>query len=458
MLRRGRSLPRGLRPRARRCSAIPARSGANGEPSSGARGAHPRPRRADARDVPARPVPQDLLDRAVPGGYRDRGAAPRDRRAARVSVAHRREGVGHRCTCGAPIQWGSHFCANCGRPVGEAGRLLHRTAGTPFRPTRSSARTAGHAVPAASDDGNGQDDAQTMYQQAEQQAEQCSEAIPGRTRCGAPARAARRTARPTTPPGPRAASAHAAGRRTTRSRSTASSAACGSPSTRGLIPVLATAWRRRSLVPGRLDLARARALVVAALARRDRDPRHGRQRLGDEDRRDPSSVTAETGTGHPSDARDRHLDHRRRPTPTSTRRRNRRRRLRRRPTRLDRVARRPERLDDRALVGPAERGPSSRRQRGAERPLNAGLTDVGILNSSEFSSLHSGYFVVFTGVFNTENEADTRPRHGAGQLPASVRAPDSRVKTPPRKRRGLAQVSTYLSRDFERSRCWCDGQ
>jgi hypothetical protein len=24
-----------------------------------------------------------------------------------------------RCECGAPIIWGSHFCANCGRPVGE---------------------------------------------------------------------------------------------------------------------------------------------------------------------------------------------------------------------------------------------------------------------------------------------------------------------------------------------------
>lgn len=25
-----------------------------------------------------------------------------------------------RCECGAPIFWGSHFCANCGRSVGEA--------------------------------------------------------------------------------------------------------------------------------------------------------------------------------------------------------------------------------------------------------------------------------------------------------------------------------------------------
>ena len=25
-----------------------------------------------------------------------------------------------RCECGAPLLWGSHFCATCGRPVGEA--------------------------------------------------------------------------------------------------------------------------------------------------------------------------------------------------------------------------------------------------------------------------------------------------------------------------------------------------
>ena len=40
-----------------------------------------------------------------------------------------------------------------------------------------------------------------------------------------------------------------------------------------------------------------------------------------------------------------------------------------------------------------------------QKALSAGLTDVGILNSSEFSSLHSGYFVVFSGVFNTEADA-----------------------------------------------------
>src|SRR3954447_20298891 len=40
-----------------------------------------------------------------------------------------------RCECGAPIFWGSHFCANCGRQVGEA---------------ISSCTNCGHALPAAS--------------------------------------------------------------------------------------------------------------------------------------------------------------------------------------------------------------------------------------------------------------------------------------------------------------------
>jgi hypothetical protein len=35
--------------------------------------------------------------------------------AAAVSV--RRAAPPARCSCGAPIVWGSHFCANCGRPV-----------------------------------------------------------------------------------------------------------------------------------------------------------------------------------------------------------------------------------------------------------------------------------------------------------------------------------------------------
>ena len=36
-----------------------------------------------------------------------------------ASVSARRPAPAARCECGAPILWGSHFCANCGRPHGE---------------------------------------------------------------------------------------------------------------------------------------------------------------------------------------------------------------------------------------------------------------------------------------------------------------------------------------------------
>jgi hypothetical protein len=43
--------------------------------------------------------------------------------------------------------------------------------------------------------------------------------------------------------------------------------------------------------------------------------------------------------------------------------------------------------------------------REARKALAAGLSQVGVLDSSQFSSLHSGYFVVFSGVYTSESEA-----------------------------------------------------
>src|SRR5438045_6985608 len=37
-----------------------------------------------------------------------------------AASAPRRSSRGARCECGAPLLWGSHFCANCGRMVGDA--------------------------------------------------------------------------------------------------------------------------------------------------------------------------------------------------------------------------------------------------------------------------------------------------------------------------------------------------
>jgi hypothetical protein len=55
----------------------------------------------------------------------------------------------------------------------------------------------------------------------------------------------------------------------------------------------------------------------------------------------------------------------------------------------------------------------------ARKALAAGLTDVGVLNSSQFSSLHSGYFVVFSGIYNSEREARTALDTAQGTYPQS---------------------------------------
>jgi hypothetical protein len=41
-----------------------------------------------------------------------------------VAVSSRRPAPAARCACGAPIVWGSHFCANCGRPVAAAPAVI----------------------------------------------------------------------------------------------------------------------------------------------------------------------------------------------------------------------------------------------------------------------------------------------------------------------------------------------
>ena len=43
----------------------------------------------------------------------------------------------------------------------------------------------------------------------------------------------------------------------------------------------------------------------------------------------------------------------------------------------------------------------------AKAALKAGLTDVGVLDSSRYSSLHPGYYVVFSGIYSSQAEADT---------------------------------------------------
>ncbi|HZO61495.1 MAG TPA: hypothetical protein VFB35_00785 [Gaiellaceae bacterium] len=49
--------------------------------------------------------------------------------------------------------------------------------------------------------------------------------------------------------------------------------------------------------------------------------------------------------------------------------------------------------------------------------LRRGLRDVGILTSDRFASLHPGYFVVFAGVYDTLDEAQTAARRARSRFP-----------------------------------------
>ena len=76
----------------------------------------------------------------------------------------------------------------------------------------------------------------------------------------------------------------------------------------------------------------------------------------------------------------------------------------RRPAPDGRVAAGRRRLDDLARIAPADRGPPPGRGTRADA-RQAGLRAVGILDSSQYASLHPGYWIVFTGVYGSAAEA-----------------------------------------------------
>jgi hypothetical protein len=67
--------------------------------------------------------------------------------AAAVSV--RRVAPAARCACGAPLVWGSHFCANCGRPVAATPPVVACVqCGSPLAADAKFCAVCGHAVSA----------------------------------------------------------------------------------------------------------------------------------------------------------------------------------------------------------------------------------------------------------------------------------------------------------------------
>jgi predicted nucleic acid-binding Zn ribbon protein len=50
------------------------------------------------------------------------------------------------CDCGAPVPWGSHFCANCGRPVGSEAVVACQDCGHPLPADASFCASCGRAA------------------------------------------------------------------------------------------------------------------------------------------------------------------------------------------------------------------------------------------------------------------------------------------------------------------------
>jgi hypothetical protein len=92
-----------------------------------------------------------------------------------ASVTARRQGLGVRCTCGAPIVWGSHFCANCGRPVGAEPVVACPNCGNAIPADAQFCANCGTPVPesarqdaaAQTDDGEQKNDGEQTMHQAE---------------------------------------------------------------------------------------------------------------------------------------------------------------------------------------------------------------------------------------------------------------------------------------------------
>jgi DNA-directed RNA polymerase subunit RPC12/RpoP len=64
-----------------------------------------------------------------------------------AAVSSRRAAPAARCTCGAPIVGGSHFCANCGRPVAAAPAVVAcASCGTPLPADAQFCAACGHRV------------------------------------------------------------------------------------------------------------------------------------------------------------------------------------------------------------------------------------------------------------------------------------------------------------------------
>jgi hypothetical protein len=177
--------------------------------------------------------------------------------------------------------------------------------------------------------------------------------------------------------------------------------------TPGLVPALATGWRRRvHWYPGDWIWPSLLALVIAILAgggaiwwTRDAQSAASETLVGDTTQLPTTPATAPP-TATP-------------PGPTL-------------PTTTTRATTRPRPATRRLIEWPQGRSgwtlvlaslPTSAGRNAAlgkaRQALAAGLRQVGVLDSSRYPSLHAGYFVVFSGIYPSLSEAQTAASRAA---------------------------------------------
>jgi Double zinc ribbon len=87
-----------------------------------------------------------------------------------AAAAAGRRTTASRCECGAPIIWGSHFCANCGRPVGAQAVVACTNCGHPLPADAGFCPSCGNATEAAKNGGEPRADAEPAADADEQSA------------------------------------------------------------------------------------------------------------------------------------------------------------------------------------------------------------------------------------------------------------------------------------------------
>jgi predicted amidophosphoribosyltransferase len=64
------------------------------------------------------------------------------------------------CECGAPVPWGSHFCANCGRPVGGEPVVACENCGHPLPADAQFCASCGKAAGSADEEADAEPEAE----------------------------------------------------------------------------------------------------------------------------------------------------------------------------------------------------------------------------------------------------------------------------------------------------------